>query len=1390
MTVDSSIGEQLFNMMILSLVVFSSTVAAFWNNTDSALGTWSPTLIFPPGRSRHVAVPIGPSAVFVSGGLGDSGILADSWIYTVVPKGEGGGNWREVQLTGNPRPPCQDALAACIANRVYVFGGFNQERTSGPLINEMWVVDLDDESQFQIPRPIGPYPSPRAKGNALPVFENTSILLLFGSGRDMLTDMWLFNSTSLVWTNVTLSAGSSIPPPRERSCCASYNTSHILCFGGQVDDDLADLWMLDITTWTWTDLTIVEGVEDDNMPIARDSHQCFIDQANKNFIVAGGYSNTYMELLDIWAYSMDTRTWTKTDDGLSYPSLLIFDSAVSVKVGDRSLAIGGWGASMLNRVYEMQIPLYQWSEVQPHTVWPTARYDNCFVAIGPSFHLLFGRNEAGLLVDPWWTLSNATTTPSWSKVSSSTKLRPRAGATCTPFGTAIVAIFGTFTSSSSSSGVEATVEVFYPYATPPFTTSFSFAQGTAIPRARQHHGAAKWDQFIYVLGGTGSDGQSLSDVWRLDLYHARWQEIHPLPSTVPSDYYPGVSSPLPVSSMSFVTTATGILVMFGTWDGGNSMDIWNLNLKSATVSPVWQHVSWHSWDPLLGDYYVPRSRALVISMSADANSVFLMSGEQSPQDYRQNMQIINGTLVVGMNINEEDPVMYGACGGSAIGNSILKFGGLPLGKRRTLEGTPAAALQQYTFQDICAFGVSDAQGDCALCADGSVPPHCALCPQGTFFSPGSRLCEQCPPGTYGVDAGLVSDVACVPCPFGTYSPTSGATLCVPCPTTTTCPIGSSSLAIIDSSTTTTITSDNSGIGAAVRTQPADFATDPRMASVTIGLIAIGSVVGGFVVVLIVNSKRREYRRRSRFAHPDCQSALRKMFSIITLDTNELPREHLYGLCKALARPPNSSLPTEVTLYTLSFYFDMSGNNTVNIEELIELLIFLTESGTYAVDWEILGIDNVIAEELYSKTPLGSGAAAQAIRPERPLSLGSFDIFGDSHGSENDTSFKRSRKTMIGGACTIAFVALSLIITILFFATYYLDNTVETKSAVPRILLPIDVGSVSGQATVTLSLFGVPSGAACDCGTVSIVGSQLSYAERKRNCAYDSAAKICTIFVELRSLRLEATTSSILLTVDNSYVYANSLRVDVSCTTSNNDLSRVSGISVATAVDSSVVLRGMVTPTTVSLSFYPTSTVVGTVASPGYHVDVTDIATGSVASSTDFSTTLGLRVLLSITEIESSALIIAFQQQMTLLDLLSQISGSISGVTGVLIFFMTLLESLAAKIDEGVIAARMEEAEERENDKIRKHLYVPTADRSVLSKKTRIEESDRVSAAFPRARDEEKTTLALVLDGLPYRAAKRLACLIQDQGMEEENPTVEGQPCDPTKGTLVEPFASS
>ena len=1308
----------------------------------TSIGSWSSNLVFPPSRSKHIAVAWAADAVFLSAGRGNSGVyLSDSWSYNLTT-----GLWQRISLYGTARPSMELAAFASVGSDVFIFGGINVN-LDVPVSSDLYAVNMIDYSQRLVPT-VGDIPGPRQSGCAVGI--NGGFVLLFGSAATMIDKHFYYLAASSTWRMIPSS--SPAPPGRELPCCAKVNATALACFGGVIVADLADLWLLDLTTWLWTNLTSAHPLYNVSWPFPRNGHQCFGDASTSSFVIAGGfsqqmYSSGVAGLRDIWAFSLTTMSWTMTDSGHGVPP---FDTVPTVDTGYHALVFGGWAPlEMLNSIYEFARPTFTWKLLQPQTYWPSPRFLNCFTPVGSSFHALFGSDGTNLLADSWWTYS-PNLLQRWQQQQIS--LVPRAGASCTLHTTVIVVLFGSF--DASFSDIRSTVELVYPYAQPPFSRVVTPVDGIS-PSPRSEHGAARRGAQIYIFGGRDSAGDALSDLWRFDVTLLRWTQLVPVGS-----------APSGRIAMGFVTTAMGFLMISG-YDGTYyPPDRWSLQVSETSSLVKWAQLHDTTIDPQLAAYQL-RWRSVSFTTAAAAHSVFSFSGEPVPYDYRQSLLFVNGSQAVGLAVGP-DIATYGACGGGVIGRTFHSFGGLSTLPRLRLQSTPSSALQTYMLSTICQPPISDVYGNCSLCADGSTGAACDPCATGKYFDVTSRLCVPCPAGTFGVDSGLVGSSSCLPCASGTFSARSGSTACVACNSSALCPIGSSSQNFGSAATSllfSNVTSNN---------QPSDWTVDPAMSVVNTALLIIGVTTVVIVMLLLIGAKCREHiRRRNALCNEVCVAKLRTMFEIICLGSDELQREHLYGLCRAIATPM-SEVPSEVHLFTMSLYFDSSGNNTVRFDEFMDLLVYLMENENFKVDWTLLGVDEENAKameahlrEVQQQWLEDDSKRAFKSRPTRPFSLASFDIFGDAHGAEDEVSFMRSRKTAAGGACAILFYVMCAIILVLFLATYFYDNTIETKSSVPSIMLPIDVGLVTSTVSLGLTLTQVPNSLACNCSDALIVGMGVTFSERSRTCVFDPAASLCVLTAIFDTFHVVTVEGSVTVTFTNPHISASGILLNVAASASAQDLSRQSTIQIGLVLDQSVksVLRGLAAPTVFDLSFYPTVTIVNGIGSPGYHIDATAASTGSLNSNFDFATSAGLQVVVRITNVLSSSLIVDFEINMTWLNLLSQISGSISGISPILLLFMAIIESLISLVEgclfEGGTSAQR-------NEKLRRKTQR-------FSTQFGIDDENRCSKALPNVSEENRVMLELVFDGMPYRAAKRLAELLSQHHLSDAAPHGEQEP---------------
>eukprot|EP00033_Pygsuia_biforma_P001826 GCRY01002041.1.p1 GENE.GCRY01002041.1~~GCRY01002041.1.p1 ORF type:complete len:455 (+),score=91.94 GCRY01002041.1:279-1643(+) len=151
---------------------------------------------------------------------------------------------------GSKTPPALGYHTAVFqADSLWVFGGLMQNE--GPMLqtsNTMWTAKFDMVtlqvawSSVSIPEGCQ-QPIPRMRHTMIP-YQSDGLLLfggeLFETGK-LFNDVWLFNTTTISWVEVSPELANYSLTAREGHGCVSsdYYTSGMLCFGGCVGDEVS-----------------------------------------------------------------------------------------------------------------------------------------------------------------------------------------------------------------------------------------------------------------------------------------------------------------------------------------------------------------------------------------------------------------------------------------------------------------------------------------------------------------------------------------------------------------------------------------------------------------------------------------------------------------------------------------------------------------------------------------------------------------------------------------------------------------------------------------------------------------------------------------------------------------------------------------------------------------------------------------------------------------------------------------------------------------------------------------------------------------------------------------------------------------------------------------------
>jgi len=217
-----------------------------------------------------------------------------------------------------------------------------------------------------------------------------------------------YNTTPLNdWINVSQLSG---PKARYGHAMAmDTDTGQIVLFGGVSDGQpaLNDTWVFNITTLSWTEVTPLDS------PPVRWGHGLVYDPDDKVFIMFGGkdYGGC---LMDIWQYNITTNLWTqRAGNGYMGPRAnfaMAYDSVKHLVV-----LVGGWKDSPATYYNDTAVYDYGHDQWTQKTSLPAdAREDPGMAYDRDSVGMLFYGGTVGSLYygDTWFY---NTTTDHWSR---------------------------------------------------------------------------------------------------------------------------------------------------------------------------------------------------------------------------------------------------------------------------------------------------------------------------------------------------------------------------------------------------------------------------------------------------------------------------------------------------------------------------------------------------------------------------------------------------------------------------------------------------------------------------------------------------------------------------------------------------------------------------------------------------------------------------------------------------------------------------------------------------------------------------------------------------------------------------------------------------------------
>jgi len=425
-------GAAVYDPMRQSMLLFGGRITNsygftndVWELTLSGSPTW--TLLATSGskpspRSGPVLLYDSRRERLLLFGGADSITHDDTWTLdlTAVPPA-----WAEVLPTGtlpSRRSYCQ-AVYDSLNDRAVLFGGADSlQENGGPvdMQDDVWVLPLTGPPAWTELTPLGTPPSPRAAGAV--IYDRVRQRMVLFGGYDGLAlgdGFTLSLGASPAWAPLGASGG---PPAARAIPGVIYEApqDRMVIFGGYTGGSLNDVWALDLSASTWTELLPTGGP-----PSPRQSPAVVYDAPRDRMVAVGGNNDSTGAVSDpFWSLSLgSTIAWT--DLGGRRPPQR-WDAATAVDPSRQVMWIHG-GDAYDNNGRATRTDLWSltlsgtptWSEPATTGTPLGRRYGHSAIYDAPRDRLVFfgGNDTTSYLNDVWaLTLSG---TPEWSQLSPS-----------------------------------------------------------------------------------------------------------------------------------------------------------------------------------------------------------------------------------------------------------------------------------------------------------------------------------------------------------------------------------------------------------------------------------------------------------------------------------------------------------------------------------------------------------------------------------------------------------------------------------------------------------------------------------------------------------------------------------------------------------------------------------------------------------------------------------------------------------------------------------------------------------------------------------------------------------------------------------------------------------
>lgn len=278
-----------------------------------------------------------------------------------------------------------------------------------------WVQYLSRRDQFLV-NAHGPSPAPRGYHQMAYDVESDRMILFGGIG---LNDTWSYEVSTNTWTRMS---PAQSPPVSEGPMTYDAQSDRVLLFANPLEGTRPTgrpptLWAYDVNTDTWTNLDRVPPAP----PSLAGARMVYDIESDRTILFGGLSVGSGSFKNDTWAYDFDTNTWTQMDPEVRPPGMNFFPMAYDA-AADRVIVIGSQARQITDDTWAYDYNTDTW-EMHETPDGPGHR-DYSAMVYSPALGqvILFGQGHPRVTNDTWAYdyVSNT-----WTELEPETRPRPR-----------------------------------------------------------------------------------------------------------------------------------------------------------------------------------------------------------------------------------------------------------------------------------------------------------------------------------------------------------------------------------------------------------------------------------------------------------------------------------------------------------------------------------------------------------------------------------------------------------------------------------------------------------------------------------------------------------------------------------------------------------------------------------------------------------------------------------------------------------------------------------------------------------------------------------------------------------------------------------------------------